>query len=102
MSNLTVVTNNHTRPLRRRDEIPVDVAQEWFDYVDENDFSARFFNYRGSWYDLHVFEVAPSSIKALGFDAEQAQSYFDCIAVRYFDREGYEYDDEVVVAHIHW
>lgn len=104
--NYHVTTNGHQRELRCWAELEHAVIGEWFgeDYLiagDDQD-TPRFFSYRGAWYDSHEFERAGDNIKALGFDGVQASSYFDAIALRYFDEEGYEYDGAVVVAHIHW
>lgn len=94
-----VVTNHHPRPVL-----------DWHDLTDEerddlgyDGDGNTFFRYRGSIYDLNEFEAAPDRIKALGWDGHQTQSYFDTVAVRWFDEDGnYLGYDEVVVAHIHW
>ena len=102
MTELHVVTNWHKRPKIYWHELTKN-EREQFDYIKEDElewFSG--FRYRGSVYDLGEFEIAPDIIKREGFDGWQTQSYFDGIAVMYFDREGYEYDDAVIVAHIHW
>lgn len=102
--NLTVKTNHKPRPKLRWDELTDDERAE-LDYVDTDDKRDEWegFRYRGSVYDLgDGFELAPDSIKAHGFDGWQTQSYFDGIAVQYFDKDGeYRYDD-VVVAHVFW
>lgn len=100
-----VVTNHHHRPVLNWSDL-TPKEQGWFDYISERGDvdGASFFRYRGSVYDLgDGFEVAPDSIRALGFDGWQTQSYFDGIAVRWFDEDGnYHGDESVVVAHIHW
>lgn len=96
-----VKCNNKPRPLYSLADRP-ELAEE-FDYITGDDqYSARLFNYRGSWYDYYEFEVAADNFKALGFDGMQGESYFSAVAVRYFDADGYEYDGEIVVGYIHW
>ena len=101
-----VTTNRHERELRCWAELEHAVIGEWFgeDYPIEGDdqYTPRFFSYRGAWYDSHEFERASHDIKALGFDATQTSSYFDGVAICYFDREGHELDGGVIVGHIHW
>jgi hypothetical protein len=102
-----VKCNNIPRPLYGWHDL-TNKAQDDFDYLPNNERdanTARFFEYRGSWYDLHDgFDVASSNIKSLGFDAVQGESYFSAVAVRYFDRDGYLLDggDSIVVGYIHW
>jgi hypothetical protein len=102
-----VACNNIPRELVCFAELPEGVADEWFDYLprpvtDDEDWSPRFVQYRGSWYDVHEFEPAGDDLRALGFDGVQTESYFSAVALRYFDRDGVEYDDAVVVGYIHW
>lgn len=99
-----VSCNGHARELRALYEMPESARGE-FDYVTDDDrLSPRFVQYRGSWYDVHEFTSAPDSVKALGYDGIQPQSYFDTVAIRFFDRDGHLIDggDSVIVAHIHW
>ena len=82
------------------------VIGEWFgeDYNIGNDdmWSPRFFQYRGAWYDMFEFERAGHDVSALGFDGVQTESAFSAVVVSYFDRDGYEYEDGIVVGYIHW
>lgn len=97
-----VSTNRVPRELYSWFDLPEDERDD-FDYIDGDDrFSYRLFEYRGSWYDYYEFERAGHDVSALGFDGVQTQSFFDAIAVSYHDRDGYEYDGEIVVGHIHW
>lgn len=97
-----VTTNRVPRELRSWYDLS-EVERDDFDYISGDDrYSCRLFEYRGSWYDSYEIERAGHDVLALGFDGAQAQSYFDAIAVAYHDREGYEYENEIVVGHIHW
>lgn len=101
-----VTTNGHLRELLGWAELEHAVIGEWFgeDYpIDvEDQYTPRFFKYRGAWYDSNEFERAGGDLGAMGYDGVQTSSYFDAVALRYFDRDGYEFDGAVVVAHIHW
>lgn len=98
--------NRHTRPLIAFNQLEHSVIAEHFgeDYPigNEDQWTPRFFNYRGSWYDTHEFEVAPLEVKVLGYDGVQTESYFSAVVVSYFDRDGYELQDEIIVGYIHW
>lgn len=105
-STYNVTTNGHLRELLGWAELEHSVIGEWFgeDYqiTGDDQYTPRFFSYRGAWYDSHEFERAGDDLKALGYDGVQTSSYFAAVALRYFDADGYQYDGAVVVAHIHW
>ena len=96
-----VTENRHARPLYALADIPRN-DRERFDYIDAEDYSARLFSYRGAWYDAHGFERAGDDVRALGYDGVQAQSAWDAVVITYFDRNGYELDDAVIVGRISW
>lgn len=87
----TIKTNNIPRELVSWFDMPADEAQEWFSYVDEDErYSPRFVQYRGSWYDVNDFE----STRSLGtphpfkvWDGYQSESFFSGILVRYVDSQ---------------
>jgi hypothetical protein len=100
-----IITNGHLYELKALAELPQSVREHDFDYVDDADYdewSPRFFCYRGEWYDTHQFERGSHDIKAMGYDDCQTQSSFNCVAIGYFDKEGYPFEDAVRVAYIHW
>jgi hypothetical protein len=52
---MNITTNNTPRALRIFDELPEEVRSD-FDYIDvDAHHVARFFQYRGDWYDTHEF-----------------------------------------------
>ena len=57
---IEVTTNHHERELVSFYELPDAIAWREFDYVDLDDehglHTPRFFEYRGSWYDIYEFE----------------------------------------------
>lgn len=100
-----VKTNRHTRPLISWQELEHEVIGEYFgeDYsIAGEEWSPRFFNYRGAWYDYYEFESARDDVKALGFDGVQFESAFSAVVVSYFNKDGYELDNEIIVGYIHW
>lgn len=97
-----VKSNRIPRPLHMLADLP-HAARAEFDYVTGEDmFTPRMFEYRGAWYDTHEFERAGDDVHALGFNAWQTESAFSAVVVSHFDREGYEYDDSIVVGYLHW
>lgn len=99
---MTLKCNNHTRPLVPMSELDKD-AQKNFGYVTEDEFfDSRFFEYRGEWYDANEFTTATDDVKALGFDGMQGQSYFSAVVVRFFDKSGEPFVDEIVVGYLRW
>jgi hypothetical protein len=94
----TLKTNHHVRDVLRWDQL-TDKEREWFDYLDTDDKrdEATFARYRGSVYDLGEVEIASHEIKALGFDGMHVDSAFSATVFGYFDRDGNEWEDGVVV-----
>lgn len=91
-------TNNIARDLHALWELPKDVASTDFDYLDNDDdnFTPRFFEYRGAWYDTNDGFMVTDNMPN-GVDAWQPQSYFSAVGIRYV--EDYE---RVVVTYCHW
>lgn len=97
-----ITTNHHVRETIDGWNVPADVRAE-FDYVDweaidKGEDSRDFVKYRGQWVDLSDVMVAPDSLKALGWDGFNADSYWSGLAFRYFDRDGYELDGVVIAS----
>lgn len=93
-----ITSNYRVRPLVSWDELPERDRAD-FSYVEDNEWdrdTARFFRFRGSWWDSHEFQVAPDSYRARGWDGVMATSYFAAVLLRYFDRDGYELEGVVV------
>lgn len=95
-----IKSNHNERPLKSLSEIDPTIAEEWFNYVTEDEDN-RFVQYRGSWYDTYEFEVAPDHLKARGWDAWQPESAFSAVLLQWFDKDGYEREG-VVVGYAHW
>jgi len=85
--------NYHPRPLVSFDQLP-DKAKSDFDYVTgEDQFSPRFVEYRGAWYDTSEVSIASDEVKALGFDGMMPDSFFSATVYRFFDKDGNLIDD---------
>lgn len=104
-----VKSNYQPRPLYAIDELPIGIAEEWFAYAipadlenDAIDFSARFFEYRGSWYDVNEFESVVNDFKVMGWDGVQTESHFSAVVVQWFNVDGEYRYDEIVVGYVHW
>lgn len=103
----TIVSNGHTRPIV---ELVFDDNDGWRLPLNEDEYLggkslSSGFIYRGEAYALSEFDRAGAHMQQLGFDGFQSSSYFDGIAVRYYRDEytdGIDYDNGIVVAHIHW
>lgn len=85
-------------------ELPAS-ARAKFDYLTDDELADRsFVQYRGEWYDMGEFQLAPPTVAALGFNGYVEESAFSAVAVQYFDADGNLHDggDSVVVGYIHW
>lgn len=95
-------TNRIPRNLYSMCELDETVRGE-FDYITKDDYpTARLFKYRGEWYDLGEFERAGHDMSAMGFDGIQTESYFSAVVVSYFESDGYELEDQIIVGYVHW
>lgn len=96
-----LITNGQPRPLVSREYLPESVQLD-FDYVSEDDYSERFFCYRGEWHDAQdmqsiAFETARPSLRMgwacivhpgeplARFDALKTDSFFSGLAIRFVD-----------------
>jgi len=90
-------TNGKERELRAAWQLPAGIHNKEFDYVSgEDSYSPRFFQYRGSWYDV-CDGFMPTGNMPHGVAAWQGESYFSAVGIRY--TSDYE---AVVVTYCHW
>lgn len=110
MSDITIKTNGHTRELKSAAEVGREILERDLDYLlpeyDANSDEAlrpKLFEYRGSWYDVTEFEVAPVD-RFHPWWGIQTESYFSAVLIRYpFEWDGITVDfDAVVVGYAHW
>lgn len=97
---MKITTNNAPRPLFMAIDLPAKIIESDFDYIEDDCLTARFFRYRGLWYDAHEF-VRVQLRGAAGFNqmchtvgpgeplaswhAIQNDSYFSGIVIRLMD-----------------
>ena len=55
MSELKIITNNHWRQFKYREEVPENILSSDFDYLNEEDSIDGFFCYRGTWHHLSEY-----------------------------------------------
>lgn len=91
-------SNGHARDLVSWYDVPANIRGDWFDYVtdEEERYGARFFQYRGSWYDVNDGFV-PATNAPSGVEAWQPESYFGAVGIRFTN----DYQS-VIVTYCHW
>lgn len=106
---VTIKSNGRERELLALWQLPAGIAESEFDYVDSDpagtEFATpRFFQFRGSWYDVNDgFERTNSHGHYADWDGIQTQSYFDAVLIRYAREDNGELNvDYVVVGYTHW
>ncbi len=89
MSDLTIRTNNHFRPLCYGYELPNDVLAIEFDWLDDAPQQFGFFHYRGHWYHQGEFMTTDAGVGAPSEFAKwhgyHSDSYFSGVLIRYAD-----------------
>lgn len=107
---IKITSNYHVKELLSGSEVPYSLFLDngQFSYVEplsDDFYSYRFFNYRGSWWDINEFERAEGTKKDSPinwWDAHSAQSYFDAILVKYPEIDYSTSYEHVIVGYAHW
>lgn len=83
---LTIITNNHERQFKYRNEVPDEVLSSDFDYQDEDTFDG-YFQYRGNWYHLDMFMRIDNHKDAVfsSWHGYSSDSFFSGIVIRISD-----------------
>lgn len=94
---MKITTNNVPRDLLMPHELPAGIMESEFDYVsDPTECGARFFKYRGAWYDVNEFTHITRRAKECGgfsqpvdgdspifaWDGIQTETYFSGIVIK--------------------
>jgi hypothetical protein len=97
MDNVRIITNNHARELVSFEQLP-ESARSDFDYVTgEDQWSPRFVQYRGSWYDTSDCDGLASNVGITGWDLYASDSFFSGVLFRWPDIDGsIDYESVVV------
>jgi hypothetical protein len=88
---MKIITNNHPRPLACLAELPGKVRAE-FDYVGDGDYTARFVQYKGHWYDVYDSQACGVGFDQFkGWDGIVSETFFSGVLFRFAD------EDQVIV-----
>ena len=79
---LRIITNHQPRPLLTRWDVPEGVLASELDWIDPEE-PGSFFCYRGRWYELSEFMVAPTGLA--DWHGAAADSYFSGVVIRLSD-----------------
>lgn len=71
---MEIKTDHKYRPLKALCELPEKAAKD-FEYVDENDWSRRFVQYKGEWYDTHDTQRITTESYRMGWDMPVAKDH---------------------------
>ena len=82
-----ITTNHQWRDFTYRTDVPAHVLTDQFDWLD-SETSDGFFQYRGCWYHLTEFTVAPASLTP--WDGYKGDSYSSGILIQ-VSRDGEQY-----------
>lgn len=81
---MTIISNNHGRFLVYRNDVPFDVLNNKFDYLDEDVFDG-FFCYKNEWYHINEFMTVPKNVFEGNWDAYLSDTYFSGILIKLSD-----------------
>ncbi len=87
---MQIRTDNKWHQFKYRYEVPESVLRDQFDYQDPEDVQDGYFQYRGYWYHMDMFERAPRSLVDEGWDGYHGDSYFSGVVIK-VSRDGEEY-----------
>ena len=80
---LTIITNNHWRQFKYREEVPENILSSDFDYLNEEDGMDGFFCYRGTWYHLSEYmRVEKHDTHFAGWNGYASDSFFSGTVIR--------------------
>ena len=91
---MDIITNNHQRQMACLAELPDNVRAD-FDYVaKDGDYTARFVQYKGAWYDVYDSQNITRELgfdQFKGWDGIVSETFFSGVLFRLVG------DDEVIV-----
>ena len=82
---MEIITNNKPRYLAALNELPAEVQQD-FDYVrEQDDYSLRFVQYKGVWYDTYDSESTHQAGRSIlpGWSCFQSETFFSGVVFRF-------------------
>ena len=83
---MRVTIDNERAELTTYWELPESRRQE-FDYIEHyvDDNEPRFFYAWGAWWDANEFTLAPSNLRAAGWDGYMADTFFSGLAITFLE-----------------
>lgn len=89
---VNITTNHQVRELIDFDDVPKKVREDEFDYVNADEGIARFFKYKGEYYDAHEFMVIDHKREALpeafkGWGGYHSETAFSGILIKFVDND---------------
>lgn len=85
---MVIKSNKQWRHFKTRAEVPADILESQFDWLDAEDTLDGFIHYKRQWYHLAEFCVAPESLAP--WEGYHADSYFSGLVLNQ-SRDGEEY-----------
>ena len=82
---MKVYTNKHKRQFKYRNEVPNDVLQDDFDWLDDDSSYDGFIHYRGNWYHVSEFMRCDDNSPFNGWHGYHSDSFFSGILIRLSD-----------------
>jgi len=81
-----IITNNHERSFLYRSEVPTDILESQFDYLDADTF-VGFIHYRGHWYHTSCFMRFgyPGSVPFQGWHGYSSDSFYSGVLIKISD-----------------
>ena len=86
-----IITNNHERSFLYRSDVPADILESQFDYLDADTFDG-FIQYRGHWYHTscfmrfgYPFNQMPLWTHEQGWHGYSSDSFFSGVLIKLSD-----------------
>lgn len=87
---MTVTTDNKWKQFKYGYEVPEKVLSETFDWIEDDEKTDGFFQYRKSWYHISEFLVIPKDRGIGPWQAYSADSAFSAVVIQ-VSNNGEEY-----------
>jgi len=85
-----ITTDNKWKPFKNGYEVPEKVLKEDFDWMDDDEKTDGFINYRKCWYHISEFMTIPKESSIDGWQAMSPDSAFSAVLLQ-VSNDGEEY-----------
>ena len=82
MADVRVITNNHDREFKYRTEVPPEILEDQFDWLNEDDGYDGFIHYRGIWYHVSQYARLSGSPIPGDWDGYESDSFFSGTVIK--------------------